>query len=200
MPEPGPAISVIVPHLNQPIFLENCLSSLDNQTLDRACFEVIVVDNGSAQLPSSVLAKHPSAKLLQESKPGPGMARNRGVTEAKGRIFAFIDADCRAHPDWLKVALAAISGSAEGTVLGGDVQIWRNRKDAFSATEAYESVFAYRFKLYIEQRGFSGTGNLVVRQLISTRSARSRESMWRKIWTGGAAPWMQDASFATSLK
>ena len=34
-----------------------------------------------------------------------------------------------------------------------------------SALEAYESVFAYRFKLYIEQHGFSGTGNLVVRRV-----------------------------------
>ena len=33
-----------------------------------------------------------------------------------------------------------------------------------TAIEAYESVFAYRFKLYIEQHGFSGTGNLVVRR------------------------------------
>ena len=35
---------------------------------------------------------------------------------------------------------------------------------AITALEAYESVFAYRFKLYIEEHGFSGTGNLVVRR------------------------------------
>ena len=32
-----------------------------------------------------------------------------------------------------------------------------------TATEAYERVFAYRFKMYIEKRGFAGTGNLIVR-------------------------------------
>lgn len=164
MSETGPTISVIVPHLNQLAFLENCLSSLDSQTLDRACFEVIVVDNGSAQLPTSVLEKHRCVTLLQEKRPGPGIARNRGVIEARGSIFAFIDADCRAHPDWLEVALATVKASAELTILGGDVQIWRDNKDEFSAIEAYESIFAYRFKLYIEQHGFSGTGNLVVRR------------------------------------
>jgi GT2 family glycosyltransferase len=50
------------------------------------------------------------------------------------------------------------------TVLGGDVQIWRDDQSAFSALEAYESVFAYRFQLYIEKHGFSGTGNLVVKR------------------------------------
>ena len=157
-------ISVIVPHLNQPAFLESCLSSLDNQTLDRANFEVIVVDNGSSQLPLSVMERHPLTRLLQEAEPGPGIARNRGVKEAAGSIFAFIDADCRADPNWLKNGSDAIGESAEHTILGGDVRIWRDRNVRFSATEAYETVFAYRFKLYIEQHGFSGTGNLMVRR------------------------------------
>ena len=62
------------------------------------------------------------------------------------------------------VALFALfSLSPERTILGGDVQIWRESNAAMTALEAYESVFAYRFKLYIEQHGFSGTGNLVVR-------------------------------------
>ena len=158
-------VSVIVPHLNQPEFLENCLASLDAQTLPRDRFEVIVVDNGSTQLPVSVVEKHAGMKLVQEMQPGPGPARNRGVREATGSIFAFVDADCRAHPDWLRAGVATIEASAPHTILGGDVQIWRDDKQRFSATEAYESIFAYRFKLYIEQHGFSGTGNLMARRV-----------------------------------
>ena len=157
----APTVSVIVPHLNQPAFLENCLSSLDAQTLPRDRFEVIVIDNGSTQLPVDLVAKHPGVRLVQEMEPGPGPARNRGVQEASGNIFAFVDADCRAHPDWLRAGVTKIEASAPHTILGGDVQIWRDDKEQFSATEAYESIFAYRFKLYIEQRGFSGTGNLM---------------------------------------
>ena len=58
----------------------------------------------------------------------------------------------------------ALESSQEGTILGGDVRIWRDDRKAFSAIEAYEGVFAYRFKFYIEQQGFSGTGNLVMRR------------------------------------
>jgi glycosyltransferase involved in cell wall biosynthesis len=159
-----PLITVIIPHLNQPIGLGACLSSLEAQTLDRATFEVIVVDNGSTALPKPIIEHYPRTLLLQELKPGPGLARNRGIQAANADIFAFIDADCRAHPDWLRNALRVLEASNGRVILGGDVQIWRETKGDFSALEAYESVFAYRFKLYIEQHGFSGTGNLVVRR------------------------------------
>jgi glycosyltransferase involved in cell wall biosynthesis len=159
-----PLITVIIPHLNQPIGLGACLSSLEAQTLDRATFEVIVVDNGSTESLKPIMENYPRALLLQELKPGPGLARNRGIQSANADIFAFIDADCRAHPDWLRNALRVLEASNGRVILGGDVQIWRETKGDFSALEAYESVFAYRFKLYIEQHGFSGTGNLVVRR------------------------------------
>ena len=159
-----PLISVVVPHLNQSDLLHECLSSLDAQTLERAKFEVIVVDNGSTHLPTAVTALHPGTRLLEEREPGPGIARNRGVQEAAGKVFAFIDADCRAHPDWLRVAQATLGASQDHTILGGDVQIWPSQSGSYTAVEAYESVFAYRFKLYIEKHGYSGTGNLVVRR------------------------------------
>ena len=66
-----PLISVVIPHLNQPDGLEACLGSLETQTLERSAFEVIVVDNGSAQLPEAVIARYPATRLLQQSAPDP---------------------------------------------------------------------------------------------------------------------------------
>jgi glycosyltransferase involved in cell wall biosynthesis len=160
----GPLISVVVPHLNQPDALDACLTSLDSQSLKRCLFEVIVVDNGSSSIPKDIAVNHSGTRLLQESQPGPGPARNFGVRSAIGDIIAFIDADCRAHRDWLRNALQIIRSSPEGTIIGGDVRIWRNRCDTFTAIEAYEEVFSYRFKWFIEKLGFCGTGNLVVRR------------------------------------
>lgn len=158
----GLLVSVIIPHFNQPDYLEQCLRSLEAQTLERSAFEVIVVDNGSAQTPEMVIRGHPGTRLLVEPKPGPGPARNCGALAAAGDILCFIDADCRARSDWLLNIISAFKD--ERTILGGDVQIWRDDKSRFTPLEAYESVFAYRFKLYIEKHGFSGTGNLAVRR------------------------------------
>lgn len=159
-----PLISVIIPHLNHSDALAACLSSLAAQSLGSEKFEVIVVDNGSIKLPNRVVEQFPGTILLQELRPGPGLARNRGIEAAKTDILAFIDADCRAHPDWLRSALHALTSTEESIILGGDVQIWHQTPGLTDALEAYESVFAYRFKLYIEQYGFSGTGNLVMRR------------------------------------
>jgi glycosyltransferase involved in cell wall biosynthesis len=164
MTSKGPLISVVIPHLNQPEALEACLSSLDAQSLERCFFEIIVVDNGSVLVPKDIVASHSGTRLLRELQSGPGPARNFGVRAATADIIAFIDADCRAHRDWLRTALQTIRSSPEGTILGGDVQIWRNRLNTSTAIEAYEGVFGYRFKLFIERHGYCGTGNLVVRR------------------------------------
>jgi GT2 family glycosyltransferase len=58
--------------------------------------------------------------------------------------------------------LQAIRRAPSKTILGGDVRIWRSESGTLDAIAAYESVFAYRFKLYIEQQGYSGTGNLAM--------------------------------------
>jgi glycosyltransferase involved in cell wall biosynthesis len=157
-------ISVIIPHLNQAEALDACLESLRAQTLDARSFEIIVVDNGSRTLPTEVVERHAGVRLLQERRPGPGPARNTGVAAARGEILAFIDADCRADPNWLASVAATLASSEPLTILGGDVRIWRSGDERLRGLEAYESVFAYRFKLYIEKHGYAGTGNLAMRR------------------------------------
>jgi glycosyltransferase involved in cell wall biosynthesis len=159
-----PLFTVIIPHLNQSSELEACLASLDAQRLDRACFEIIVVDNGSASPPYDVIARHSGVRLLSELQPGPGPARNTGIRNAKSDVLAFLDADCRAHPDWLRTILDAFQTLPEGTIIGGDVRIWRHDGNEFTAIEAYESVFGFRNRLYIEQQGYSVTANLAGRR------------------------------------
>ncbi|HWA03392.1 MAG TPA: glycosyltransferase [Rhizomicrobium sp.] len=164
MPEASPIFSVIIPHLNQPEGLEKCLASLARQTMPRELFEVIVVDNGSSAPIQPIIDRFPGMRTLQELTPGPGPARNCGARAARGSIFAFIDADCRAHPDWLNVAHEVLKRSSPGTILGGDVQIINDTGHGDSGVGAYERVFGFRFKLYVEEHGYSGTGNLIVRR------------------------------------
>jgi glycosyltransferase involved in cell wall biosynthesis len=154
-------ISVIIPHLNQPDALEACLRSLDAQTLSWHSFEVIVVDNGSATPPMDVVAGHPGVRLQHESHPGPGPARNAGAASAKG---AFMDADCRAHPDWLAAIQRAFQQVKPATILGGEVRIQPAVEGRCTAIEAYESVFGFRNRLYVTKHGYSVTANLAVRR------------------------------------
>jgi len=158
-----PLISVIVPHLNDPRGLVRLLESLTAQRASGIPFEIIVSDNGSnLPLPEAV-EFHPQVTVVHEPHPGPGPARNRGVSIAQGRILAFIDADCIADRDWIQTISDHFQKPAVAPVIGGDVRI-RPRGPLLESIEAYESIFGYRFELYIRRDGYAGTGNLAMRR------------------------------------
>lgn len=156
-------ISVIIPHFNQPCHLARGLAALAAQKDDAAC-EILVVDNNSEVLPTEIVAEFPGVRLLSETTPGPGPARNTGVAAASGEILAFIDADCIARPGWL-AAIADRMGRG-GDILGGDVRIHHLNPGRPTVWEAYESEFAYRMEHYIYRQGFTGTGNLAMRRAV----------------------------------
>jgi glycosyltransferase involved in cell wall biosynthesis len=161
-----PLISVVIPHLNQPDHLRVCLDSLARQTFDMSRVEIIVVDNGSRELPAGTCSAFNGVCLVEELTPGPGPARNLGVKVSSGEILAFIDADCTADPDWLAVIAAALTGTSRAKVIGGDVRIARRDPQRATMIEAYESIYAYRQEEYITRDRYSGTGNLAMRREI----------------------------------
>ncbi len=158
----APMVSVIIPHLNQPALLEHCLQSVTQQSYPRDRYEVIVVDNGSSAPIDGIIGRFDGVRGYQELEPGAGLARNRGVAEAQGDIFVFIDADCVAKRDWIEQAVHALHHDPAVKIVGGDVRILTQEPDKMNALEAYESVFHYRQKRYIEKENYSGTGNLAV--------------------------------------
>ena len=90
-----PKVSVIIPVFNSEKFLRQCLDSLINQTfLD---FEVILVDDGSTdgsiQIIQEYLAKDDRFSLLRQDHKFAGVARNTGMSAAKGEYFLFLDSD-----------------------------------------------------------------------------------------------------------
>ncbi len=139
--------------------LVRCLDSLTQNS--RQPDEIIVVDNGSREIPKEICSAHPSVQLLSETEPGPGPARNTGIAAAKGDILAFIDADCLADPNWLAAAEQTLA-NPQAQILGGDVRIAYVNPDRLTMLEAYESIYAYRMDRYIAREGYTGTGNLVI--------------------------------------
>lgn len=160
-------ISVIIPHFNQPDMLARCLAALTG-TEGGHTVEIIVVDNGSHEMPEATVARFPGVRLAREATPGPGPARNHGVTLATGAILAFIDADCVAGPGWL-AAIAQRMEGPETQVLGGDVRILLADTARPTALECFEAEFGYRMEHYIRREHFTGTGNLALRRAVFDR-------------------------------
>lgn len=158
-----PCLSVIIPHLNEPDDLRRCLSALDAQRIDGIAFEIIVVDNGSRIPPAFAVRQVPGVRLETERTPGPGPARNRGASVARAELLAFIDADCLAGPGWVRAIVEFMEANPGVDFVGGDIRVRPVEPGHMTAVEAYESVYSYQTRRYIERDGYAATGNMAVR-------------------------------------
>ncbi|MCM8781784.1 MAG: glycosyltransferase [Candidatus Omnitrophica bacterium] len=93
--------SVIVPFLNEEVYIERCIRSLLTQDFNRSEYELIFVDNSSTDRSIEIARRFPEVILLSENKRCSYAALNKGLMAAKGRIIAFTDADCAVSKDWL---------------------------------------------------------------------------------------------------
>lgn len=170
-PSPGaaPRASIVIPHLNTPEYLVRCLQSVATQRIDDGWFEIIVADNGSRISLDGIASAWPQVRFVREPEPGPGPARNLGVAHARAGILAFVDADVRVLPGWLQAALDALGDDPMGLV-GGDVRIDVADPDRMSGVEAFESVFSFRQKDYIERKHYSVTANLIMTRAVFERA------------------------------
>jgi glycosyltransferase involved in cell wall biosynthesis len=125
-------ISVIVPVYNSEKYLEECLNSLINQTLED--IEIICVDDGSTDSSPKILKKYSimdnRIKILTQKNKDVGAARETGLKNATGNYIAFCDND-----DWLDLnALEELYTHAKAN--NSDVVI-------FKAVFYYESDKSY---------------------------------------------------------
>lgn len=152
-------VSVVVPHYNDLEGLQACHARLEAQTWPRAGFEIIVVDNNSSCGLEAVRRAAPSATVILEREQGAGPARNAGVAASRGQVLAFLDSDCVAEPDWITEGVAALD---RYDFIGGQVKVFARAPQRPTPVEAYEIVFNFNFRRYIETVGFTGTGNMFV--------------------------------------
>ncbi len=163
----APSVSVIIPHYNDLANLERCMRLLAAQSLPLSQFEIVVADNNSrCGLEEVERACGGLARVVAAPIQGAGAARNAAVEASRGRVLAFIDSDCRPTPTWLENGLAALSGAQ---IVGGQVDVDVEDPAHPTAVEAFEKVFAFNFKRYIQELGFSGSGNMFVSREIFDR-------------------------------
>ena len=154
---PDTRVSVIIPHFNDLAALRICIGHLDAQTFPRERFEVIVADNGSSASLAEIEAAAPGARVVRIAERGAGPARNGGVAASRHEIIAFTDSDCVPEPQWLEAGLRELAST---DLVGGAVKVSVAEPGSPTPSEAFEVVFAFDNRSYVEKKGFSGSGNL----------------------------------------
>lgn len=103
-----PELSVIIcAHNPRAEYLQQTLSALEAQTLGREEWELLLVDNASREPLAGRwdVSWHPQGQHILETELGLTPARLRGIREARGEIFVFVDDDNLLAPDYLEQVL-----------------------------------------------------------------------------------------------
>jgi glycosyltransferase involved in cell wall biosynthesis/SAM-dependent methyltransferase len=95
----APSVSIVITTYNHAQFLPEAIESALGQIVRPA--EVIVVDDGSTDDPSSVVSRYPDVRFIRQPNQGLAAARNTGWQAAHGRYVVFLDADDRLLPEAL---------------------------------------------------------------------------------------------------
>jgi glycosyltransferase involved in cell wall biosynthesis len=91
----NPLISIIMPCFNAEAFLKESVESVFNQSYSNV--ELIVVDDGSTDKSYALLDEltkiYSNLIIFKQKNSGPYPARNFALSQAKGELIAFLDAD-----------------------------------------------------------------------------------------------------------
>ena len=95
-------VSVVIPVYNASATLRRAVESVLGQT--RPPKQVILVDDGSTDDLSEYERQYAGrVEWIRQSNQGAAAARNRGMTQASGRLIAFLDADDYWEPEKLEI-------------------------------------------------------------------------------------------------
>ncbi len=101
-------VSVVVPAYNVEAYIDQCLSSIENQSY--GALEIIVVDDGSIDNTLELVRAHAEVdgriRVLAQQNQFAGVARNVGFEQSSGEYVLFLDADDFFAPDMVASLVA----------------------------------------------------------------------------------------------
>jgi len=117
-------VSVIIPTLNRRRDLEECIKSLLNMSVRP--HEIIVVDSSSTDETEKLKETYP-IKYIKIDQRNRQIARNVGISIAKGNVLAFTDDDVVVDVQWLNHFLKSYSDYRVGGVGGRVIPYFENK-------------------------------------------------------------------------
>lgn len=177
-----PKVSVIIPVYGVEKYIERCIRSLLEQTLDD--IEYIFVDDctpdNSVDIIKHYMQYDSRISIINHSRnKGPMMARFNGYSVAKGDYITFMDSDDTLPCDSLKTLLDKaensnadiVSGTVEYIKDNGEREMWDNSlEDGNDIEQVFKSMLTNRFKQNLCSRLFK-------RSLLQDYSYKNYENM-----------------------
>ncbi len=135
-------ISLIIPVYNTEKYIDECLISVENQTIDKRKLEVIIINDGSEDKSLNIIKKYISKnnwKLINQKNSGLSISRNNGIDISTGNYIMFLDSDDYLDKDTLKDMYETIKKEKSDLVIG--------KINAFDS----KGYYGYYFDKYISK-------------------------------------------------
>lgn len=162
-------VSVIVPVFNTEKYLEKCLNSLINQTLQD--IEIICVNDGSTDKSADIIKKFTNKdsrfKLINQENKKQGAARNTGMKIAKGEYIGFVDSDDWVDLEYYEKLYNAAKRHNFDIALGTNVRVKKNiNKKRLNITKEKEyTSIQEKFDVNIQWKNPCPTNKIYKRDL-----------------------------------
>lgn len=92
-----PKLSIIIPVYDVEPYIRACIKSIFNQGLDDNDFELIIVNDGtpdkSMEMITDIIKQHHNITVIEQVNMRLSIARNNGISKAKGEYILMIDSD-----------------------------------------------------------------------------------------------------------
>jgi len=90
-------LSIVIPVYNTEKYLEKCLASCVSQEVEKADYEIVVVDDGTKDNAMAIALRYqenyPNIKIFSQENAGLSAARNMGLSHCSGDYVWFVDSD-----------------------------------------------------------------------------------------------------------
>jgi glycosyltransferase involved in cell wall biosynthesis len=119
-----PMLTVLMATRNRDRLLRDVLEGYCSLQAPPSGWQMVVVDNGSTDQTSDVLASFANRlplRTVPESRLGKNFALNTGLQLAQGDLIVFTDDDAFPHPDWLSQLRKAADENLDCSMFGGVV-------------------------------------------------------------------------------
>ena len=136
----NPLVSIIVPIWNGEAWLEDAVASVLLQ--DYPHWELLLIDNGSTDNSSQVIASFNDDRIKTFTQPHTGVskARNLGLENASGELICFLDCDDKLPSSSLSSRVALFDTSPTLGFVDGSVEIWE--ADFSTKTQVVSPTFS----------------------------------------------------------
>ena len=125
-------VAIVIPTLNEELYIENCIRSVQSQSFPFDQMDVMVVDGGSKdrtrEIVEAMSKNSPNIRLLKNPKRIQSVAFNIGVANSTAPVIIRLDAHAEYHEKYIELCLFRLSENHEIGDVGGVWDIRPRRK------------------------------------------------------------------------